>query len=109
MPWAGDPALLLTSSTAQEVADDLLFFLFFLGLHLQHMEVSRLGVELQPELPACTTATAMPDANRIFDLCCSLQQCPILNPHPYHPSQVLNPLSHNGNSADALFFVLLRL
>ena len=31
----------------------------FLGLHLQHMEVPRLGVELEP--PAYTTATATPD------------------------------------------------
>ena len=30
----------------------------FLGLHLQHMEVPRLGVESELELPAYTTATA---------------------------------------------------
>ena len=38
------------------------FCLFvFLGLHRQHMEVPRLGVELELQLPACTTATATPD------------------------------------------------
>ena len=31
---------------------------FFLGSHLQHMEVPRLGDELELHLPAYTTATA---------------------------------------------------
>ena len=39
----------------------LFFFLPFLGLHLCHVEVPRLGVESEPQLPAYTTATAMPD------------------------------------------------
>ena len=34
---------------------------FFSGLHLWHMEVLRLGVELGLQLPAWTTATALPD------------------------------------------------
>ena len=33
----------------------LSLFFFFLGLHLQHMEASRLGVELELQLPAYTT------------------------------------------------------
>ena len=33
----------------------------YLGLHLRHMEVPRLGVELELRLPAYTTATATPD------------------------------------------------
>ena len=33
----------------------------FLGPHLRHMEVPRLGVEMEPQLPAYTTATAMWD------------------------------------------------
>ena len=44
------------------------FFFFFvvvvvvvLGLHLQHMEVPRLGVELELLLPVHTTATATRD------------------------------------------------
>ena len=41
-------------------------FFFFSGLHLWHMEVPRLGVELQ--LPAYITATAMPDQSFIYDL-----------------------------------------
>ena len=32
------------------------FSFFFLGLHLRHMEVPKLGVELDLELPAYTTA-----------------------------------------------------
>ena len=33
------------------------FFLRFLGRHLQHKEVPRLGVKSEPQLPACPTAT----------------------------------------------------
>ena len=45
----------------------LLLFLFFvfLGPHLQHMEVPMLGVELELQLPAYTTATATPDRSCI--------------------------------------------
>ena len=40
-----------------------LFFLFFplLRPHVRHMEVPRLGVELELQLPATVTATAMQD------------------------------------------------
>ena len=51
-----------------------------LGLHLWHIEVPRLGVKLELQLPAYTTATAMPDPRHICELHCSLQQCQILNP-----------------------------
>ena len=44
------------------------FFLVFLGPHLWHMDVSRLGVELGLQSPAYTTATAMPDLSCICDL-----------------------------------------
>ena len=40
------------------------FFFFFLGLHLWHMEVPRLGVESELQLPTYTTATAMQDPSR---------------------------------------------
>ena len=33
----------------------------FLGLHLQHVEVPRPGIKSELQLPAYTTATAMPD------------------------------------------------
>ena len=45
-----------------------------------HMEVSKLGVKLELQLPAYTTATAMPDPSRVCSLHCSSQQCWILNP-----------------------------
>ena len=35
----------------------LLYFFFFLGLHLQHMEITRLWVQSEQHLQACTTAT----------------------------------------------------
>ena len=42
----------------------------FLGLHPRHMEVPRLGVQLELQLPAFTTATATatPDLSSICDL-----------------------------------------
>ena len=57
----------------------LTFFFFFLGLHLQHMEVPRLGVKSEMQLPAYTTATAMPDPSYSCNLHCSSQQGLILN------------------------------
>ena len=43
------------------------------------MEVPRPGAKLELQLLAYTTATAMQDLSHICDLCCSLQQCQILN------------------------------
>ena len=60
--------------TSQAIFFLFLFIIFFfLWLHLQHMEVPRLGVESELQLLAFTTATAMWDLRR------SLQQCRILN------------------------------
>ena len=64
------------------------FYLFiyiiiiFLALwaHLWHMEVPGLGIELELQLPAYTTATAILDLSHIYDLCHTLRQCHILNP-----------------------------
>ena len=55
-----------------------LSFLVFLGPHLWHMEVPRLGFQLELQLPAY--ATAMPDPICICDLHHSSRQCRILNP-----------------------------
>ena len=52
----------------------------FLGPHLQHMEVPRLRVELEPQLLAYTTARVMPDPSRICNLHHSSRPCQILNP-----------------------------
>ena len=43
------------------------------------MEVPRLGVESELQLPAYTTATAMQDLSHFCDLHDSSQQCQILN------------------------------
>ena len=43
-------------------------FFFFLGLHLQCMEVPKLVVKSELQLPAYTTATAKPDLSRICNL-----------------------------------------
>ena len=52
---------------------------FLLEPHLQHMEVPRLEVKLELQLPAYTTATATPNPRSIYNLCHSSQQCQILN------------------------------
>ena len=56
------------------------FSAFFLGLHLQHMEVPRLGVKLELQVPDYTTATETRDLSRICNLHHSSQQHRIPNP-----------------------------
>ena len=56
------------------------FFFYFLWPHPRHREVPRLGVEWELQLPAYTTATAMPDPSCNCDLHQSSRQRPILNP-----------------------------
>ena len=43
------------------------------------MQVSRIGVDLELQLPAYATATATPDLSHICNLYHSLQQCWIVN------------------------------
>ena len=57
-----------------------LFFFHVLGLYLWHMEIPRLGVESELQLPFYATATAMQDPSHICDLYHSSQQCWIPNP-----------------------------
>ena len=57
-----------------------IFIFCFSGLHPQHMEVPRLGVQLELQLPAYTTATATLDPSCVCDLHHSSQQRQILNP-----------------------------
>ena len=79
----------------------------FLWPHLQHMEVPRLGVELELQLLAYTTAIARPDLSHVCNLHHSLQQCWIPNPLSevrdrtcilMDNSPVPNPWSPNRNS-----------
>ena len=59
-----------------------LSFLFFgfLGPHLRHIEVSKLGGELEIQLLAYATATATQDPSHVYDLYHSSWQRQILNP-----------------------------
>ena len=81
-----------------------LFFFFFLGPHLEHMEVPRLGVELELQLPAAATATLDPTC--ICSLYYSSWHCQSLSPLSRArdrtcilmvTSWVRNLLSHDGN------------
>ena len=54
------------------------FFLVFLGPNLQHMEVPRLGVDLELQLLAYTTATATWDLSGVCNLYRSSWQCQTL-------------------------------
>ena len=90
------------------------FFWSFLGLYLQHMEVPRLGVHLELQLLAYTTATAMRNLNHICNLHHSSWPHRILNPLNklrgwthilMNTSQVHNPLSHNENSLFVFYVV----
>ena len=48
------------------VTNDLFFF--FLGLPWWHVDIPRLGVELELQQPAYTTATTTPDVSCLCDL-----------------------------------------
>ena len=49
---------------------------FFLGLPPQHVEVPRLGIELELQLLTYATARAMPDLSLIYNLHNSQQRWP---------------------------------
>ena len=57
----------------------IFFFFFLLRLHLQHIEVPKLGVELELQLLADTTAIARPVPSHVCDLGHGSKQCWILN------------------------------
>ena len=70
---------------------NLIFFSFvFLGPYSQLKEVPRLGVQLELQLPAYTTAIAMQDPSRTCDLHHSSWQCWTLT----ELGQGLNPSPH---------------
>ena len=56
------------------------FFFCFLGKYPRHMEVPRLEVQSELELPAYATATATQDPSLVCDLHHSSRQRQILNP-----------------------------
>ena len=86
-------------------------FLSFLGSHPWHMEVLRLGLSSELQLPAFTTTTAMWDLSCVCDPYHRSQQRQILNPlseardqthNLVVPSRIHWPLSHDGNSWKAV-------
>ena len=90
----------LYSRNWHNIINQIHFFFFFLGPYLQHMEVPRLGIELELQLPAYTTAmldltyaAACDNAGSLNPLREARDQTRILT----DTSQVLNPLSHSGN------------
>ena len=59
-----------------------IYIFVFLGPHMQHMEVPRLGVQLELQPLVYATATATPDLSRVCDLHHSSWQPWIFNPNP---------------------------
>ena len=60
----GQPAIFALSNSNHSVKNIIIIviiiiILVFLGPHLQHMDIPRLGIESEMQLPAYTTATAM--------------------------------------------------
>ena len=91
----------------------LFIFYFFSEPHPRHMEVPWLGAELELQLSAYTTVTAMRDPSHICDLHHSLRQRWILNPLNevrdwisilMDTSQVLNCWGRTGTPVYFLFF-----
>ena len=68
----------------------LLEITFFLGPRPQHMEIPRLGVYSELQLPAYATATATLDPSHICELHHSSRQCRILNPPSEARDQTCN-------------------
>ena len=82
------PAFFSNTDLRQKTVEkaETFFFLVFLGLHPRHMEVPRLGVKSELQLPAYNTATATPDPTRV----CNLH-------HSSRQRRVLKPLSKDRN------------
>ena len=79
-------------------------FFVFLGLHLQHVDVPRLGVKLKLQLPAYATATATPDGSElhlrpILQLLATLSEARDPTYILMGASRVRSLLSHKGNSS----------
>ena len=89
---------------------------YFFRATLRHEEVPGLGVELELQLTAYTTATEMQDPSCICNLHHSSQQHQILNPlseardrtHIYvDTSGILNLPSHSGNTLGTFLIFFL--
>ena len=96
----------------------LFIYLFCFFMHLQYMEVPRLGVQSELQLPvyATATATATRDPSHVCDLHHSSWQRWIFNPRSEARNQTRNLmdasqvhllLSHKGNSLTSTFIPLI--
>ena len=72
--WSSGPGLLSCKEYLYFHVPPIAINLFILGPHLQHVEVRRLGVKSELQLPAYATATATQDRRSVCDLCHSSQQ-----------------------------------
>ena len=76
-----DSQLITTAIFKSNLLEQKFFFFFLsLGLHQQHMEVLRLGVQSELLPPAYATATATLDPSHVCNLRHSSRQGRILNP-----------------------------
>ena len=57
-----------TDINCRIIGNIIIIIIVFLGLHLRHMELPRLGVELELYMLTCATATATSDLSPICDL-----------------------------------------
>ena len=97
----------------------LLFcFVCFLGLHLWHMEVPRLGVKLELQLLAYTTVTATSDPSRVCNLHYSSWQHLTLNQlseardrtqNLMVPSCIRFPCATTGTPGGSLYYLSLKM
>ena len=87
------------------------FFFFFLGLHLWHLGVPRLGVELELQLLAGASPTAMLDLSYIWDLHHSSLQLQIFYPLSEAMDRTCQSdsflLCHDGNLQPVFIFCLI--
>ena len=79
VPWVKNPTAWAQVTAEVRSFGFCGFFCLFLGPYLRHMEVPRLGVESELQLPAYSRATATWDLSHVCDLHHSSRQCQILN------------------------------
>ena len=83
-PFVGSSYQTIETKHSRMAYKEAFFFFFlsffvFLGPYLRHMEVPKLGVKLELQLPAYATATATWDPSHVCDLHHSSRQRQILN------------------------------
>ena len=78
--WSKETRYMYASFTPHPETFKSCFFVFYLGPHLQHMEVPRLGVKSELQLLPYTMATTTWDLSHICSRHHCSWQCQILNP-----------------------------